>query len=266
MSYSMRENSSGGSAKSHLTGKTVSWVHDRAGVNKRAAINELKQHDQQVRSVNNARAAPIIGRELSEAEHAGKRDWLPDNRTTAEKVRADAVHKSQKRHDPDRNPHAARIAELEAGLATAFRPVDRNRLQRRLAIAHAESTRFDNRLAERKAWEALKSAPRTQDALVDANAWLARLQTNSAVPQSWVNDARKRLNDLQLTCDTESYWRDTLAFEAVREQTLCERAKSADAEAAKHRAEAAELRREKNADHPEPPAPEVEAEPAPGGP
>lgn len=264
MSYSLRENATGGTAKSHLTGKSVSWVRDRAGINKRAALAELKQHDQQVREATQARAtAAGINRPLTESEH--RKGFEVDTRTVREKVTQDATHRTSSRGDESRNPHAQRIAELEAKLATAFQPKDRARLQKRLDIAHAESTKWEAKRAEKLAWEARMNSMPVKDALADAGAWLARLETSPTVPQSWVNDARKRLADLRLTGNTESYWEATFAFEKVREQVLGERAAAADAEALKHRAEAAEIRREKASDHPEPepePAATPELEPA----
>jgi hypothetical protein len=229
--------------RSHLTGREYHFTPDRTGAAKREALAKLKADDAAIRAANNSRALPILGRELTEAEHQ-RGNWMPDTRTNRQKVEQDAVHITQPKHDADHNPHASRVATLESQLANATTPADRARTQRRLNIARTNAAEFDQQLSERKAWEAHMSSPAVTDAIVYANAWLARLETNSSVPQEWVNGAKARLEQLRLTGDAEAFWKSNDAFECERRAALEQRTQTLDAEAAKVRAEAAEVRRE----------------------
>jgi len=243
MSYSHRP---GNKLRSHLTGKEYPFVKDRDGRSKREAVAKLTADDTSVRAANNERAAPVLNRELTETEHRTG-NWIPDTRTTKEKVAQDAVHKSQPKHDPDRNHHAEYAAELETKLSRATAR-EKPGIQRRLDILRQSAAEFDTRLAERKSREAHRSSPAFTDAVVYGQAWIARLETNGSIPQEWVDGARARIEALNLTGDVDAFWKANDAFEAERQTTLKQKTAALDAEAAAVRAEAAAVSREAKAE------------------
>lgn len=228
---------------SHLSKREYPYSRDRDGSSKRQALAKLAADDATIRDAANSRAAPVLNRQLTEREQR-QGNWTPDTRTPAEKIRQDTTHLSQPAHDPERDYQAERVATLQKKLAKSYSNEDKFKIQRRIDLALAESQKFQTALAARKEREALMASPAVTDALVIGKAWVARLETNPACPQEWCDRAKARLERLQLTGDTESFWRETDAFEAERQTVLEQRTQALDAEAAAVRAQAAEVRRE----------------------
>jgi hypothetical protein len=222
-------------------------TRDQSG--RRAAEAACIAYEAQIRDANNQRAQQAgIRKPLTEREHQ-QGGWMPDTRSLSERIRADITHIAQPKTPDDFNPFLTRIADLELRIERA-NPRDKPQWEHRLRLALAESSKREAEIAERQAFVDHMNSTPVVDAKLDANSWLARLSTNPAVPQQWVDDARARHKALELTGDVDSYWRDTLAFEADRRTHIEANAKEKQAEAGRALAEANRYRRQMQGDKP----------------
>lgn len=239
--HSLRETASGGHYKSLLTNRVYSFVKDRDGASQRQAFSTMEAEDKTVLAANNARALPILGRELTLREHLSG-DWLPDNRTTSERVREDMQFFSQPKPDPDRNVYRSRQIELEGQLATA-RPSQKQALLNRISLARDAADRFDAGLNTRKAHESLMASPDVVTALVYGRAWVALLSTDHTAPAEWVEGAQRRVKELESTGDHKKFYEENDAWEAERKATLKELTLMLDEKALAVREQAKQLKR-----------------------
>lgn len=212
MSYSFR----GSHYHCHLTGKNFTFRRTPDGKEQRRALAELLTAQQSVRDAANQRAQAELGRPATEREIRFGFD-PPDHRSTAERVNAEVVHIRQPTVDPNRNPFAKPIADLQA-----LRPPlagDRLRLEKRIAVLQQQHDEWEVQRAADRQREAILNSPDVQAAISDGRALITLLSPRGDVPQSWLNQARQRLADLERgTLDPKAYWASVEAFEAEREQ------------------------------------------------
>lgn len=253
MSYSQRLHANGGEFKSHLTGKVYKFSKTPDHSSRRRAIAELQRDEKAVREANNTRAESLIGRQLTEREHLSN-DWLPETRSRAEQIRQDAVHTTQPQRSDDDNVFAPRAQQLREWLGKERDPNKRAQIQERLALAEAASERFDQQLAERKAWEARLNAPEVQTARVLAESWVVLLRVSRhSESQFYLQQAQSLLKQLQETGDHEAAHAGIKELESAYDSKLRAKADSLAADAKEIQEQAKSVRTEAATKPPEQP-------------
>jgi hypothetical protein len=213
----------------------------------RNAEQALKLHESVVTGAANARAQaegmtrPLNRREL-ESGVWGKQAEL----THAEKAAA-ALHNRQPIHDADPNVNyqVPRVAELESQLARAYRPGDKEKIQKRLDIARNEAAKKQAEIEVKQARADYFESMPYKDAYLDALTTLNLLSVNPNSKNADVQEARQRMAALEAGGSIDEYWNapnGVLAFEKRRDEDIAAKVKDKQREAGLALAEAAQIR------------------------
>lgn len=229
MSYSTRANK----FVSHLTKKE--YPFDASGKNGRAdkarARAEMEADHRKVEEAGAARA----GRPLSLRELQSGGPMPKDERSIREKVTAEIQHspKPEQQH-----PFNWRLAQLEKQWQGATLPKEKARIERLYTQVKAAADAYDEKQAEKQAWEDYLASAPVQKAIAHARSYLERVLMDETAGEAAIAEARNRLKLLESgEFSVEDY---QSAFEQAEKQAT-EKLVGREAE---YQARLAELRRE----------------------
>ena len=216
---------------SHLTKKEYHFERDNDGSSRRRAVADLEYDNRAVIDATNERAIKTLGRSLTMRE-IREGNWLPDQRTTRERVTEDGQMIQPQQSDG--NPFADHIAALRAKQAHDTSP----KLGERISMFEAKSAEWETQRAAEQEREARLNSPDVRFWLAEAGASIALLEVRRDIPQEWVDRAKLLRDSLKETGDVETYKREMVAFENERNHVRETKASELDDKAKELRAEA----------------------------
>ena len=148
------------------------------------------------------KGSPLSSRE----EVTGRLDPPADLRPVAQRVREDATYTAQPKTDPDRNPYAVRVEQLQR--MSAHTQGDKAHLARRVMLAQKSSDEWESGREAERAIERRNTDEKVLTMRDHANFAFSYVQRDPTASRDEVME-RQRLRDLAESndCSPSDYWK-----------------------------------------------------------